>query len=516
MDEWCDVRAGAYHDSISLMRVSRALARESGITDAMVAMATEPNRELVTRMGFTVPNGAGSGDLLVAVRGEQQAVAAARDDLDRRLADTATGGGTTPAPGTAPRAAPRTTASAARAAGGELGRDATLALISVPGAHAFVEAADALDAGLDVMIFSDNVPVEQEIALKETAARRGLLVLGPDCGTAVIGGAGLGFANATRPGPVGLVAASGTGAQQVTCLLAQAGCGISHVLGVGGRDLSERVGGASTTTALDALDADPATELIVLVSKPPAPRVARAVEAHVERLRTPVVFALLGADGTGADGVDLTRASERALRAVGADPPDWPVWPARPDWQGATPPEPCPGALRGLFSGGTLAEEAMLIATATLGEVRSNIPLYPAWALDDTLTAPGHLVIDFGDDRLTRGRAHPMIDPDLRLARLAAEAADPRCAVLLLDVVLGHGADPDPAGTLAPAITAARARAAADGRGLAVVVSLCGTRDDPQDRDATAAALADTGATVFASNAQAARYAAGLLHVEVR
>lgn len=173
------------------------------------------------------------------------------------------------------------------------------------------------------MIFSDNVPVEQEVLLKRRAAELGVLVMGPDCGTAVIGGAGLGFANVLRPGPVGLVAASGTGAQQVTCLLDLAGVGVSHVLGVGGRDLSSDVGGLSTLRALEALDADPATELIILVSKPPAPEIARAVAETVAKLGTPVVTALLG---PGQD--DLTSATETALRALGAPIPAWPSWAA--------------------------------------------------------------------------------------------------------------------------------------------------------------------------------------------
>jgi FdrA protein len=348
---------------------------------------------------------------------------------------------------------------------------------------------DALTAGLNVMIFSDNVTVFQEIRLKDEAARRGLIVMGPDCGTAVIGGAGLGFANAVLPGPVGLVAASGTGSQQVMCLLDAAGVGISHALGVGGRDLSAQVSGRSTLQAMAALDADPATELILVVSKPPAPQVADLIHEAARRLTTPTLFALLGA---GQD--DLTAAVENALTALGVPIPEWPSLPF--------PQTPASGLLRGLFVGGTLCDEAMLIAAAALGPIRSNIPLRPEWALGP----PGHSMIDFGDDEMTRGRAHPMIDPTLRLERLAAEAADPSTGVLLLDVVLGYGAEPDPSALLAPAIEAARAD-----RDLPVVVSLCGTTADPQDRERQSSALQAAGAAVFFSNAAATRHAIALI-----
>ncbi|MGK5552246.1 FdrA family protein [Actinomadura kijaniata] len=465
------LRSGVYRDSVTLMRVSRALGGLPGVGDAMAAMATPSNRELLAELGFAVPAGATPADLVVALRArDQDALDEARRAVDALLAERS--------PDPAPEAGlpPLTTASAAARG------DATVALVSVPGPHVVPEAMDALAAGLNVMIFSDNVPVEQEVALKDAAARRGLIVMGPDCGTAVVGGVGLGFANVVRPGPVGVVAASGTGAQQVMCLLEEAGVGVRHVLGVGGRDLSPRVSGRSALAALAALDADPGTELIVLVSKPPAPRVAALVREAARRLDTPVVFAFPGGDD------DLTGAVERVLRALGRAVPEWPRWDAP---RGRAPRGPSRGALRGLFAGGTLRDEAEAIAAAALGD----------------LAAGGHRLTDFGDDVYTRGRAHPMIDPALRLAALAREAADPGCGVLLLDVVLGHGADPDPAAALAPALAGAL-----DARdGLAAVVSLCGTPGDPQDRDRQAAALRDAGAAVFASNAAAARHAAALV-----
>jgi FdrA protein len=470
------LRAGVYHDSVGLMRVSQALGSLPGIEAAIVAMATELNLGLAADLGFALPE-ARPADMLIAIRARDAATAqGAAAELDRRLLELAgrtAGGGRAGSP-------PRTTRAAARA------HPADVVLVSVPGEHAFAEALDAVESGLSVLIFSDNMPLAQEVLLKERAGERDVLVMGPDCGTAVIGGAGLGFANVLRPGPVGVVAASGTGAQQVTSLLDVAGAGVSHVLGVGGRDLSAEVGGRSTLRALAALDADPATELIVLISKPADPATARLIREAVQGLATPVVTALLGsspdlginsepgsgsAPGSGSGSADLTGAAEAALRALGLPVPRWPSWPAatdRPDHA---------RALWGIYSGGTLCAEAALVAGR------------------GTFT-------DYGDDVYTRGRPHPMIDPTRRLVALA-EVADGDVA--LLDVVLGHGADPDPAAALGPSV------AEAVSRRVSVVVALVGTEGDPQGLRGQAEALAAAGASVFLSNAQAARHATGLL-----
>ncbi|MBO9520462.1 MAG: FdrA family protein [Nocardioidaceae bacterium] len=481
--EHVEIRPGAYADSVALLQVSRDVAATPGVTAAQVAMATELNVEVLAGMGFTLP-AASPNDMVVALRLEgESALPAALAAVDAALAAARRGSS-----GEEVTEPPRTTASALRRAGGGI------ALVSVPGASALVEAMDALDAGTDVMIFSDNVPVEQELALKNIARDRGLLVMGPDCGTAVVGGVGLGFANTVTPGRVGIVAASGTGCQQVLALLDAAGVGVAAALGVGGRDLSSAIGGISTKTALDRLDADPSVEHIVVVSKPPAPEVAAEVEKYAAGLGTPVRFALLGAGQP-----DITSQVEGLLADLGVTVPAWPTWGSPGAATGGS-------ALRGLFVGGTLCDEAMLLAAETLGPIRSNIPLSPELALDAGLLAPGHLMIDFGDDGLTRGRAHPMIDPTLRLEHLAKVAADADTAVILLDVVLGYGAQEDPAADLAPAIVAARAV-----REVPVVVACVGTSADAQGLTRQAETLASAGAEVHLSNAAATRRALALV-----
>ncbi|GAB3704426.1 FdrA family protein [Mariniluteicoccus flavus] len=494
MTDHVEVRRGAYYDSVSLMQVSRQVKAADGLSDAQIGMATELNVALLEQYGFAVPDDATPNDVVVALRGDDDAAIerglAALDEALAQLRAASRGASTG-----ADDVPPRTLGSAAGAA-----PDAALVVVSVPGEHAFSEAMDAVDHGRSVVLFSDNVSVADEVALKDAAARRGVLVMGPDCGTAVVNGVALGFANRVRRGPVGMIAASGTGAQQVMCLLDVAGVGISHCLGLGGRDLKAEVGGRSASQALAALGDDEDTAQVVVVSKPAAPEVVERLEREAEGLGKPVTWATLGADQP-----DLTAAVEQALRDGGHEVPQWPLWP------GEDPASPVDGSLRGLFCGGTLADEAMFVAGAGLGAIRSNIPLSPDLAIDADAPSEGHVVLDFGDDEMTRGRPHPMIDPSLRLERIVAEGRDASCGVLLLDLVLGYAAHPDPAAELAQAITDARAAARESGRELPVVVSLIGTDEDPQGLTRCAEALQGAGASVFCSNAQATRHAVGLL-----
>lgn len=463
-----DVRK-AYVDSVTLMQVSRRVADLDGVTAALVAMATDLNLELAAGMGFDVPATVSGNDMLVALDvASDEVLAAARSEVDAALAAASR-----PAAGGFGDAPPPLTM---RAAARDVDPETAVALVSTPGQYAFADALDAVEAGLLTMVFSDNVSVAQEVTLKQRAEATGALVMGPDCGTAVVGGVGLGFANVVRPGPVGIVAASGTGAQHLLALLDGAGIGVSHCLGVGGRDLSADVGGLSTMRALDLLDADEATDLVVVISKPPAPEVAEKVRAHASSLGTRVVFGLLGPGQP-----DLTATAASVVAEAGG------TWAAPESWPGVVSSRRGDGVLKGLFVGGTMRDEARLVAAEALGVEPASLEM-----------------VDFGDDDYTRGRPHPMIDGSLRLDRIGHETDDPTCGVLLLDVVLGLGSDPDPAAGLVEPVR--RATAA----GLPVVVSVIGTQDDPQGLRRTAAALTDAGAAVFLSNAAAARAAAAL------
>ena len=496
MTERVVVRRGVYHDSVTLMQVSRQAEGLPGVTAAAAVAATPVNLELLARQGFAVDaEGLGPNDLVLCVRADgdeaaEEAVAA----IGGLLAGAGRAGGDGGDGGAA--APPRSLRAAARR-----DPDLNLAVLSVPGRHLAYEAAQAIQAGLHVFCFSDGLDVAEEAAFKRLAAERGLLFMGADCGTAILDGVGLGFANAVRRGPVGVVGASGTGIQEVTCLLDAAGVGVSHAVGVGGRDLSVAVDGTMTLRALELLAGDEQTRAILVISKPPDPRVAERVAAAAAATGKPVALAFPGMDappplpaGVAFAGSLEAGAAWAAASQGAALPPD-----------AAAAPAVTPGAIRGLFSGGTLCYEAMaVVARALAGRVASNIPLRPEWRLADAARSDGHTFVDFGDDAMTEGRAHPMIDPSLRAERFRREAADPETGVVLLDVVLGYGAHPDPAAELAPLVERALA---ARPDGLSVVVALCGAAGDPQGLDRQAAALRAAGAVVTRSSAHAARLA---------
>src|SRR6266700_2685941 len=397
----------------------------------------------------------------------------------------------------------------------------SITLMSVAGEHAWLEADQALQAGLNVFLFSDNVPIEQELRLKTLAVEKDLLLMGPDCGTAIINGVGLGFSNVVPQGSIGIVGASGTGMQQLICLIAAAGMGISQAIGTGGRDLSEAIGGVMMRRGLELLANDEQTEVIVLVSKPPAERVAREILAAAQ-ITKPVVVVFLGATperfaavaGNAHMARTLTEGAELAISLAGGDRMRIPGKDVLNKYDLAKEHAklaPSQHYIRALYSGGTLCDEAMLLLSEQLGPIASNIPLRSEWALAAGETFRGHTALDLGSDEFTRGRPHPMIDPTLRLQYLSSAAEDPETAVILLDIILGFCAHQNPAAVCVPAITQARTTATTAGRSLPVIVSLCGTEGDPQRLSLQRTALEAAGALVFESNEMAARAAALLM-----
>jgi FdrA protein len=508
MPAWNVVWRSAYHDSVTLMRLTRELDAVPGVSRAAAMMATPANRALLAEAGLLTADGAAASpnDLVIAVVAEdpaavERAAAAARAALTAPALPAAGAGPADRRPGGGPR--PRTVDSALR-----LLPDASLVLVSVPGLYAGAEALRALRRGLHVMLFSDNVPIATEVELKRFAATRDLFLMGPDCGSAIIDGIPLGFANAVPRGRIGIAAASGTGLQELTCHLAAGGEGVSHAIGVGGRDLSDAVGGLMMERALAALAADPATEVVCVVSKPPGASLVPRLAAWVDALGKPCVLAIVGGAAPAGGGAHVAATLEDAGRAAVAlgrkatpvsvefDLPAAEI--GRRVEAAVARTTTAQRHVRGVFAGGTLAGEARALLAAVLEDVGPDL----------TGQAGGHRVVDLGEDVFTVGRPHPMIDGTVRRDWIAREAADPTTAVLLLDVILGYGAHPDPAGELLPALAAAQTQARAAGRDLAIVASVCGTDGDPQGKAGQIARLEAAGVTVMPSNAQAARLAA--------
>jgi FdrA protein len=497
------IHRDTYVDSVLLLGATRAMQQAGSVRFATAVMATPANVADLRAAGFDDPDldGVSANDLVLAV--------AAPDDA--KAAETAIEAGELAL--FAARAAPATSGAGAAAPARTIAvaqkrlPDANVAIVSVPGPFAAIEAHQAIGLGMHVLLFSDNVSVEEEIELKDRATALGRLVMGPGAGTAVLGGCGLGFANVVSPGRVGVVAAAGTGAQEVMSLLDQWGAGVSQVIGVGGRDLSDRVEGRMARAAVRALDADPATDVILLVSKPPAEAVARSVIAEAET--TPIVAALMGSTASieSTPGrlvvTTLEAGAAAALRLVGGEPPELVGDLATDVAKASAQLAPSRTAIRGLFSGGTLCYESLVLLGRTVGPVYSNTPIEPSLALPGP--TGGHVCLDLGEEEYTRGRPHPMIDPEARLAQLEAAGAEEHVAVVLLDVVLGLGAHDDPAGALAGACE----RISAAG-GPVVVAYVLGTRGDPQGLDGQRRRLRDVGCIVAPTAARASLAAAGV------
>lgn len=505
------IRKNQYYDSVFLMGVNRRILEVRGVQQSAVLMATPANKKLLMEMGFQDPqiDAAQPTDLVVAVIAETpQIVEEVLGRLDEWLQP--------PAERAKEARLHRLEEALARRP------DANLAVISVPGEYAAREARKALENGLNVFLFSSNVSIEDERQLKELAAQRNLIVMGPDCGTSLIGGVGIGFANAVRRGPIGVIGAAGTGIQEFTSQVHNAGYGVSHAIGTGGRDLSDAIGGLTALTALDALENDPRTEVIVIISKPPGARTLEKLIARARTCRKPVIGCFLGSSLTGVSTANHLRivrtideAVQQAIAAVSGEPEASPFslspeeqelarqerarWDARQKY------------LRGLFAGGTLCYQAQQILLEAGIPVYSNAPLAPAFRLAHPDQSREHTVVDMGDEYYTTGKPHPMIDGTLRRQRILAESRDPEVAVLLLDFILGYGASRDPVGDLLDAIVEARRVVHQRGGWLTVVASICGTDGDPQDLALQTRLLKEAGVVVFSSSARAVLFCRELL-----
>ena len=489
-----EIRAGAYYDSVVLMQLQKALAGLPGMIDAGVVMATPANRDLLLATGFDLSGmDAKADDLLIVVKAESEADAASAigqvDELLKRRRST-----------TAQDFQPRSLKGAVSNL-----PDAQWVLISVPGRYAAGVAEEALDLGKHVFLYSDNVSLEDEIRLKQKARDNGLLLMGPDCGTAIINGVGLGFANRVRKGDIGIVAASGTGLQAVSAAIHNLGGGISQAIGTGGRDLKRDVGGICAQQGLDLLGRDPQTRVIVLISKPPDAAVVTQLVQVARAIEKPTVICFIGYPPPAQKLGNLyfaTNLSEAASLAIDIEMMERVHKSVRE--QDLDPVEP--SYLRGLFSGGTLAYEALLGLQTILSPIYSNIPIRQEQQLADSLVSQAHTILDLGEDAFTQGRLHPMMDNDLRLRRLREETEDPAVGLIMLDVVLGEGAHPDPASELAPAVAEAKKE-----RDIEFVAIVLGTDEDPQDVSGQIEQMEGAGAIVYRNTTDAVIHAGEML-----
>ena len=497
------LKTNFYKDSVAAMRIAQTVSAAAGLARVSLLMGTPANKGILAQAGLLAPGLAAANpmDMMIVIEGTDQAVEPALAQIEALLDQQQTA----PASGTV-LAGPRSLA-----LGVDRLRGANLAQISVPGPYAAAEALKALRLGLHVFLFSDNVALAEERAIKELAARKNLLVMGPDCGTALIGGIPLGFANAVRRGSIGLVGASGTGMQELSCRIHALGEGISHGIGTGSRDASAEVGGATLLQGMELLARDPGTRVIVIVSKPAAPAVAERALAAARACGKPVVVLFLGSEPANGGGVHAVATLEDAAHAALAL--------ARgqaPGSAGAAAPADAETPafarsqryLRGLYSGGTYCTEALLVWKAAGIPAWSNAPIADSLQLPRGEPSREHTAIDLGADEFTLGRPHPMIDFSSRTKRLLREARDPGVATVVLDVMLGYGAHADPAGELAPAVREARAIAAREGRNLLVLGFLCGTEADPQGLTQQGAKLIEAGMQLLPNSTAAARYAA--------
>ena len=507
------IKKNTYFDSVSLMTLSTRANSIEGVKQVNVAMGTAMNKDVLKNVGLYTEEAeaAGKGDLMIVVESQEgydldELVKKVEEAMMRKNENKETAD---------------IVYSSVEAAV-QKNENANLAVISVPGAYAARVARKALNQGLHVMMFSDNVSLEEEISLKKEAHEKGLFVMGPDCGTAIINGQGLCFANKIRKGKIGIVAASGTGAQEVSVRIHDFGGGVSQLIGTGGRDLSEAVGGIMMLDGMRALAEDEGTEIIVLVSKPPAKAVAEKIYKEVKKISKPVVICFIGGnkeeiEASGAyygkttkqaalQAVILSGVPEEIINKHALNLPLIEEVKAKLN--------PQQKYIRGLFCGGTICEEVTSLVREKYSDVYSNLSKDPAYKLSHTDESKAHTFIDFGDDQFTQGKPHPMIEPSLRLERIVKEARDPEVGVIALDIILGYGSHEDPVEVTLPAIREAKAIAEKEGRHIEILGFVLGTESDPQDFDLQVKKLMDAGVTISSSSENTGLLSRGFVEKE--
>lgn len=506
------IKSGEYFDSATLMLVSKDASSLPGVIEAAVVMGTNENKSILESSGMLLPEfvNAKDSDLLIVVKSEDEKVAEENvkkiEEMLKKSKQRVSEGA---------EILPKSIEGAL-----QVMPDANMVVISVAGKYAADVAMDALKKGLHVMIFSDNVPKEKAIEVKKYGYEHDLLVMGPDCGTAIINGAPLGFANVVNRGDIGIVSAAGTGLQEVSSMISNHGAGISQGIGTGGIDVKKEYGAYSFMKGIEALRDDPETKVIVLISKPPHPEILEKIGNLTRNIQKPIVGILLGADPEMVKSIGAIPAKnleEGALLAVslskGAsmeefkkelDKKEEEIKKMADELSKKLKPEQ--KYLRAFFQGGTLTYEIQVILKDMIGPVYSNAPLVESYKLKDSWKSEGHTVIDFGEDEFTVGRPHPQIDFSLRNKRLIEESKLSDVAIFYLDVVVGHGTNPKPKEELVPALKEAMKNSNA-----IFIVTVCATDKDPQNKKDLIEGLKETGAIVFESNASASKLAGYIL-----
>ncbi|WP_102410005.1 hypothetical protein [Beduinella massiliensis] len=500
-----------YRDSIQLLLATSVMMEQTGITSANFAMGTEGGKCIFKALGMeskTIDD-AKTSDLIAAAFCDSEEVfeAALSQAFAALTQKQAKGGGV--------HQAYRSLETARREH-----PEAQVCMISIPGEYAKAEAMRALNAGMHVILFSSHISPQDERELKETAREKGLLCMGPDCGVVNLDGAAFLLASITNRGPFGLCGATGVGIQHVGALLHAAGSGVSQIIGTGGGDLRQPVGGISMMMGIDALEADPQTKYILLVSRKPGQETLQTVLQRVEQCKKPVVIYFMGCDAAPIEAAgaiyanNLDDVAVQALRLIGEElalQTDEEITAlAEKAAQGMAPQQKY---VRGLFTGGTYCDEAMRTMRERIGPIYSNCPLTPDMMLKESTKSRENTCVDYGEDEFTLGKPHPTMEPSIRCPHILREAEDPTTAVLLLDFIFAAAAHPDPVGVVLQKIKEAMALAQSRGGKLAVVASVCGTDADFQNLAQEKQMLSEAGVYVCDTNYRAALLAGKIVEL---
>lgn len=521
------VKKDSYYDSVVLMQLNAKIREIKNINNVKISMGTPQNKETLFKMGFSdIVLRTTANDLIIAFEvQDKESISIVEESIKEILKERSEKSKANS------EYKPSSLASSIK-----LFPEANFVIISIPGTFAAIEARKALNEGLHVMLFSDNVPVEAEIELKKIAKSKGLLLMGPDCGTAIINGVPLGFANEIKRGHIGIIGASGTGIQEVSCLIDRLGEGISQVIGTGGRDLHKEIGGKTMMQGIETLSHDPQTHVIVVVSKVPDEEAGKLIVSALVNSGKPCVLYFIGKNFSIKSNSIIIASSfeEVALMAIsclkgtmltGSFITEYNLLTT---WYEEIVPEgfifdenkieeivkreingksPRQKYIRGYFTGGSLCEETLFILSKEIKNIFCNIHPEPSLRLIDPNKSIGHSLIDLGDDVFTRGHPHPMIDPTIRNERILSEIEDDDIALMLIDIVLGYGSNPDPVGAILPYLIKARDKALSKHQTLTVIASIVGTDKDPQNYLNQREKLESEGFIVMPSNAQAAKLA---------